>query len=58
MGSRETTALPMTSGAMCKNEKETMMNEIFPEPIRNLPVANIPLKGIKAYLSLEVNNPD
>jgi quercetin dioxygenase-like cupin family protein len=27
------------------------MTEIFPEPIRNLPEADIPLKGIKAYLS-------
>ena len=27
------------------------MSEIFPEPIRNLPQANIPLSGIKAYLS-------
>ena len=25
--------------------------EIFPEPIRNLPEADIPLEGIKAYLS-------
>ena len=27
------------------------MAEIFPEPIRNLPEADIPLKGVKAYLS-------
>ena len=27
------------------------MSEIFPEPIRNLPLANIPLDGLKAYLS-------
>jgi quercetin dioxygenase-like cupin family protein len=27
------------------------MEEIFPEPIRNLPEADIPLNGIKAYLS-------
>jgi mannose-6-phosphate isomerase-like protein (cupin superfamily) len=27
------------------------MSEIFPEPIRNLPEADIPLGGIKAYLS-------
>jgi quercetin dioxygenase-like cupin family protein len=27
------------------------MSEIFPEPIRNLPEADIPLKGIRAYLS-------
>lgn len=27
------------------------MTEIFPEPIRNLPEADIPLEGIKAYLS-------
>ena len=25
------------------------MSEIFPEPIRNLPQADIPLSGIKAY---------
>jgi quercetin dioxygenase-like cupin family protein len=41
---------------MCKNAKETMMYEIFSEPIRNLPVANIPLKGIKAYLSQSDNH--
>jgi len=28
-----------------------MMSEIFPEPIKNLPEADIPLKGIQAYLS-------
>ncbi len=27
------------------------MTEIFPEPIRNLPEADIPLAGVKAYLS-------
>jgi quercetin dioxygenase-like cupin family protein len=27
------------------------MNNIFPEPIRQLPIANIPLKGVTAYLS-------
>ncbi len=27
------------------------MDEIFPEPIRKLPEADIPLNGIKAYLS-------
>lgn len=27
------------------------MSEIFPEPIRNLPEADIPLNGLKAYLS-------
>lgn len=27
------------------------MKEIFPEPIRHLPEADVPLKGIKAYLS-------
>jgi len=27
------------------------MSEIFPEPIRNLPEADIPFNGIKAYLS-------
>jgi quercetin dioxygenase-like cupin family protein len=27
------------------------MSKIFPEPIRNLPEADIPIDGIKAYLS-------
>ncbi|MBO8138712.1 MAG: cupin domain-containing protein [Desulfotomaculum sp.] len=27
------------------------MPNIFPEPIRNLPEADIPLKGVKAFLS-------
>ena len=27
------------------------MNKVFPEPIRNLPKADIPLDGITAYLS-------
>jgi len=27
------------------------MNKVFPEPIRNLPEANIPLEGLTAYLS-------
>jgi quercetin dioxygenase-like cupin family protein len=27
------------------------MSEIFPEPIRNFPLADIPLAGLKAYLS-------
>lgn len=27
------------------------MNQIFPEPIRNLPKADIPLDGLTAYLS-------
>lgn len=27
------------------------MESVFPEPIRKLPEADIPLKGIKAYLS-------
>ncbi len=27
------------------------MNQVFPEPIRNLPEADIPLVGITAYLS-------
>jgi len=27
------------------------MGEIFPKPIRNLPEADIPLEGLKAYLS-------
>jgi hypothetical protein len=28
------------------------MAEIFPEPITRLPEADIPLRGLKAYLSL------
>ena len=32
------------------------MTEIFPEPIRNLPLADIPLDGIKAYLSQAQNH--
>jgi quercetin dioxygenase-like cupin family protein len=32
------------------------MSEIFPEPIRNLPQANIPLSGLKAYLSQAENH--
>ena len=32
------------------------MSEIFPEPIRNLPQADIPLNGIKAYLSQAENH--
>ena len=27
------------------------MSEIFPQPIRDLPEADIPLEGVKAYLS-------
>ena len=27
------------------------MSQIFPEPIKNLPQADIPLDGVKAYLS-------
>ena len=27
------------------------MSEIFPEPIRNLPQADVPINGVKAYLS-------
>ena len=32
------------------------MREIFPEPIRNLPLADIPLDGLKAYLSQAANH--
>ncbi|MHC4636273.1 MAG: cupin domain-containing protein [Planctomycetota bacterium] len=32
------------------------MSETFPEPIRNLPLADIPLDGIKAYLSQAENH--
>ena len=27
------------------------MSEVFPDPIKNLPEADIPLEGIKAYIS-------
>lgn len=32
------------------------MSEIFPEPIRNLPQADIPLSGLMAYLSQAENH--
>ncbi|MHC4425076.1 MAG: cupin domain-containing protein [Planctomycetota bacterium] len=32
------------------------MAEIFPEPIRSLPEADIPLSGLKAYLSQSDNH--
>jgi quercetin dioxygenase-like cupin family protein len=32
------------------------MSEIFPKPIRNLPQADIPLSGLKAYLSQAENH--
>ena len=32
------------------------MSEVFPEPIRNLPQADIPLSGIKAWLSQSENH--
>ena len=32
------------------------MNEIFPDPIRNLPEADIPLNGLRAYLSQSDNH--
>lgn len=32
------------------------MSEIFPEPIRNLPQADIPFEGITAYLSQADNH--
>lgn len=32
------------------------MAEIFPKPIRNLPEADIPLSGIRAYLSQAENH--
>jgi len=32
------------------------MSEIFPEPIRNLPQADIPFDGITAYLSQADNH--
>ncbi|KJS32251.1 MAG: cupin [Desulfatitalea sp. BRH_c12] len=32
------------------------MNNIFPEPIRNLPKADIPIDGLQAYLSQAANH--
>lgn len=32
------------------------MADVFPDPIRNLPEADIPLKGIRAYLSQAENH--
>jgi quercetin dioxygenase-like cupin family protein len=32
------------------------MQEVFPEPIRNLPQADIPINGLKAYLSQADNH--
>ena len=32
------------------------MNNLFPEPIKNLPEADIPLDGISAYLSQSENH--
>jgi quercetin dioxygenase-like cupin family protein len=32
------------------------MESIFPEPIKNLPEADIPLDGVKAYLSQSENH--
>jgi quercetin dioxygenase-like cupin family protein len=32
------------------------MSEIFPEPIRNLPEADVPIKGVRAYLSQSENH--
>lgn len=32
------------------------MTGVFPEPIRNLPEADVPIKGIKAYLSQAKNH--
>ncbi|MCX6152277.1 MAG: cupin domain-containing protein [Ignavibacteriales bacterium] len=32
------------------------MEEIFPQPIKNLPQADIPIKGITSYLSQAVNH--
>ena len=32
------------------------MNHVFPEPIRNLPKADIPLEGLTAYISQAENH--
>ena len=32
------------------------MKKVFPEPIRNLPEADIPLEGVKAFLSQSDNH--
>lgn len=37
-------------------EKEDISSELFPEPIRALPEADIPLSGLKAYLSQAENH--
>lgn len=37
-------------------KKEIEMGAIFPAPIRNLPEADIPLSGIKAFLSQAENH--
>ena len=31
--------------------QEVSMSDIFPDPIKNLPEADIPLEGVRAYLS-------
>ncbi len=38
------------------HKEASIMSEIFPEPIRNLPEADIPLSGIKTYLSQAQNH--
>jgi len=46
---------PWPAGQPCRyaieKRKDGAMQEVFPEPIRKLPEADIPLKGIRAYLS-------
>jgi quercetin dioxygenase-like cupin family protein len=37
-------------------EKEDIMSELFPEMIRALPEADIPISGLKAYLSQADNH--
>jgi quercetin dioxygenase-like cupin family protein len=32
------------------------MKSIFPEPVKNLPIADIPLKGVTAYISQSDNH--
>ena len=46
-------SLGLQPSARCAIEmrKDDMMQEVFPEPIKNLPKADIPLDGITAYLS-------
>lgn len=41
---------------MINKDERIDMEHIFPEPIRNLPEADIPLDGVRAYLSQALNH--